>query len=82
MTVACKHVLDTEELSTLNESLVSILVSIDSRIQNLEGILYPLSIISHELTTAGIFKQTHIDVQARLGNFAFGIVRFCIFHTY
>ncbi|KIM45643.1 hypothetical protein M413DRAFT_344967 [Hebeloma cylindrosporum] len=57
ITIACKHVIDTEELSALNESLVSVLLSIDSRIQNLEG----------------VFKQTHIDVQARLGNFAFGI---------
>jgi len=82
MTIACKHVIDTEEFSALNESLVSILLSIDSRIQNLEGILFLLSMILHELTTAGVFKQTHIDVQARLGNFAFGIVGSYIFHTY
>lgn len=82
MTIACKHVIDTEELSALNDSLVSVLLSIDSRIQNLEGILFLLSIISLELTTVGVFKQTHIDVQARLGNFAFGIVRPYIFHTY
>jgi len=40
MTIACKHVVDTEELSALNESLVSVLLSIDSRIQNLEGIWF------------------------------------------
>ncbi|KAF9526891.1 hypothetical protein CPB83DRAFT_769552 [Crepidotus variabilis] len=57
MTLGCKHVLDTEELSTLNESLVSILLLVDDRIQNLEA----------------VFKQTHLDIQARLGNFAFGI---------
>ncbi|KDR67823.1 hypothetical protein GALMADRAFT_129997 [Galerina marginata CBS 339.88] len=55
--IACKHVVDTEEFSILNESLVSILLSIDYRVQNLEA----------------VFKQTHLDVQARLGNFAFGI---------
>jgi hypothetical protein len=82
MTIACKHVIDTEELFALNESLVSVLLCIDSRIQNLEGILFLLSIISLELMTVGVFKQTHIDVQARLGNFAFGIVRSYIFHTY
>ncbi|KAF9050511.1 hypothetical protein BJ165DRAFT_1525732 [Panaeolus papilionaceus] len=57
ITLACKHVLDTEELSALNESLVSVLLSVDYRIQNLEA----------------IFKQTHLDVQARFGNFAFGM---------
>ncbi|PPR01646.1 hypothetical protein CVT24_001622 [Panaeolus cyanescens] len=57
LTLACKHVLDTEELSALNESLVSVLLSIDYRIHNLEA----------------IFKQTHLDVQARFGNFAFGM---------
>ncbi|KAG5731843.1 hypothetical protein E4T56_gene13803 [Termitomyces sp. T112] len=55
--LACKHVLDTEEFVTLNESLVSILLAVDQRIESLEA----------------IFKQTHLDVQARLGNFAFGI---------
>ncbi|KAF8149382.1 hypothetical protein B0H34DRAFT_785385 [Crassisporium funariophilum] len=58
--LACKHVLDMDELSTLNESLVSILLSIDDRIQNLEA----------------VFKQTHLDVQARLGNFAFGMLSY------
>ncbi|KAJ3506012.1 hypothetical protein NLJ89_g7110 [Agrocybe chaxingu] len=57
MTLGCKHVLDTEELATLNESLVSVLLLVDDRVQNLEA----------------VFKQTHLDVQARLGNFAFGI---------
>ncbi|GLB44990.1 hypothetical protein LshimejAT787_1900680 [Lyophyllum shimeji] len=57
MRLACKHVVDTEEFVSLNDSLVSILLAIDHRIQNLEA----------------IFKQTHLDVQARLGNFAFGI---------
>ncbi|KAF8069901.1 hypothetical protein FPV67DRAFT_1413425 [Lyophyllum atratum] len=57
MTLACNHVLDTEEFVTLNDSLVSILLAIDYRIQNVEA----------------IFKQTHLDVQSRLGNFAFGI---------
>ncbi|KAF5376289.1 hypothetical protein D9615_008531 [Tricholomella constricta] len=57
MRIACKHVLDTEEFVSLNESLVSILLAVDYRVQNLEA----------------IFKQTHLDVQARLGNFAFGI---------
>ncbi|KAG6867493.1 hypothetical protein C0993_002131, partial [Termitomyces sp. T159_Od127] len=57
MRLACKHVLDTEEFVTLNESLVSILLAVDQRIESLEA----------------VFKQTHLDVQARLGNFAFGI---------
>ncbi|KAF9462351.1 hypothetical protein BDZ94DRAFT_1322722 [Collybia nuda] len=57
ITLACNHVLDTEEFVTLNESLVSILLAADHRVQNLEA----------------IFKQTHLDVQGRLGNFAFGI---------
>ncbi|KAG6828456.1 hypothetical protein H0H92_007865 [Tricholoma furcatifolium] len=57
MKLACSHVLDTEEFVTLNESLVSILLAVDQRIENVEA----------------IFKQTHLDVQARLGNFAFGI---------
>jgi hypothetical protein len=82
VTIACKHVIDTEELSALNESLVSVLLSIDSRIQNLEGVLFLSLIISHELTTVGVLKQTHIDVQARLGNFAFGIVGSYLFYTY
>ncbi|KAJ2926508.1 hypothetical protein H1R20_g10578, partial [Candolleomyces eurysporus] len=55
--LACKHVLDTEELATLNESLVSVLLTVDDRIQNLEA----------------VFKQTHLDVQGRFGNFAFGL---------
>lgn len=37
ITLACNHVLDTEELVTLNESLVSILLAADHRVQNLEG---------------------------------------------
>ncbi|KAG6906091.1 hypothetical protein DXG01_015973, partial [Tephrocybe rancida] len=57
MRLACKHVVDTEEFVTLNESLVSILLAVDYRVENLEA----------------IFKQTNYDVQARLGNFAFGI---------
>ncbi|KAG6853160.1 hypothetical protein C0991_006448 [Blastosporella zonata] len=57
MRLACKHVIDVEEFVTLNESLVSILLAVDHRIENLEA----------------IFKQTNLDVQARLGNFAFGI---------
>ncbi|TFK17049.1 hypothetical protein FA15DRAFT_676340, partial [Coprinopsis marcescibilis] len=55
--LACKHVLDAEELAVLNESLVSVLLSVDYRIQNLEA----------------VFKQTHLDVQGRFGNFAFGL---------
>ncbi|KAF5335075.1 hypothetical protein D9611_010859 [Ephemerocybe angulata] len=55
--LACQHVLDTEELASLNESLVSALLSVDDRIQNLEA----------------VFKQTHLDVQGRFGNFAFGL---------
>lgn len=35
--LACKHVLDAEELATLNESLVSVLLTLDYRIQNVEG---------------------------------------------
>ena len=81
MTIACKHVVDTEELSVLNESLVSVLLSIDSRIQNLEGIWFLLLITFLGLTAIGVFKQTHLDVQARLGNFAFGIVRSHFFQT-
>ncbi|KAG6845148.1 hypothetical protein H0H87_012944 [Tephrocybe sp. NHM501043] len=57
MRLACKHVVDVEEFVTLNESLVSILLAVDYRIENLEA----------------VFKQTNLDVQARLGNFAFGI---------
>ncbi|KAG6908712.1 hypothetical protein DXG01_003645, partial [Tephrocybe rancida] len=57
MRLACRHVVDMEEFVTLNESLVSILLAVDYRIENLEA----------------IFKQTNYDVQARLGNFAFGI---------
>jgi len=37
ITVACKHVLDGEEFSALNDSLVSVLLTIDHRVQNLEG---------------------------------------------
>ncbi|EAU90989.2 hypothetical protein CC1G_02376 [Coprinopsis cinerea okayama7 len=58
--LACKHVLDPEELATLNESLVSVLLSVDYRIQNLEA----------------VFKQTHLDVQGRFGNFAFGLLSY------
>ncbi|CAA7260803.1 unnamed protein product [Cyclocybe aegerita] len=57
MMLGCKHVLDTEELATLNESLVSVLLLVDYCVQNLEA----------------VFKQTHLDVQACLSNFAFGI---------
>ncbi|KAH9484737.1 hypothetical protein JR316_0001637 [Psilocybe cubensis] len=57
MMIACRHVIHTEELAAHSESLVSILLSIDYRIQSLEA----------------VFKQTHLDVQGRLGNFAFGI---------
>ncbi|KAG6834468.1 hypothetical protein H0H93_009456, partial [Arthromyces matolae] len=57
MKIACKHVLDPEEFVTLNESLVSVLLAVDHRIENLEA----------------IFKQTQFDVQARLANFAFGM---------
>ncbi|TFK44065.1 hypothetical protein BDQ12DRAFT_593650, partial [Crucibulum laeve] len=60
ITLACKHVLDTEEFVLLNDSLVSILLAVDYRIQNLEA----------------IFKQTHMDVQSRLGNFAFGLLSY------
>ncbi|TFK64971.1 hypothetical protein BDN72DRAFT_846149 [Pluteus cervinus] len=55
--IACKHVVDTEEFVALNDSLVSVLMAVDYRVQNLEA----------------VFKQTHLDVQARLGNFAFGM---------
>lgn len=37
LTLACKHVLDAEEFLSLNESLVSVLLAVDARIQNLEG---------------------------------------------
>ncbi|EKM75603.1 hypothetical protein AGABI1DRAFT_64395 [Agaricus bisporus var. burnettii JB137-S8] len=57
LTLGCKHVLDGEEFVTLNESLVSVLLAIDTRIQNIEA----------------VFKQTHFDIQARLGNFACGL---------
>ncbi|KAF9444007.1 hypothetical protein P691DRAFT_712505 [Macrolepiota fuliginosa MF-IS2] len=59
LTLASKHVLDPEEFITLNESLVSVLLAVDARIQNLEA----------------VFKQTHFDIQARLGNFAFGLLQ-------
>ncbi|KXN86242.1 hypothetical protein AN958_10320 [Leucoagaricus sp. SymC.cos] len=59
LSLACKHVLDTEEFVSLNESLVSVLLAVDTRIQNLEA----------------VFKQTHFDIQARLGNFAFGLLQ-------
>jgi hypothetical protein len=38
ITLACKHVLDVEEFVALNDSLVSILLAIDYRVRNLEGI--------------------------------------------
>ncbi|PFH49014.1 hypothetical protein AMATHDRAFT_76430 [Amanita thiersii Skay4041] len=57
--LACKHVVHTDEFISLNESLVSVLLTIDYRVRALEA----------------IFKQTHLDVQARLGNFAFGILQ-------
>lgn len=38
ITIGCKHVLDTEEMAVLSESLVSVLLSIDDRIRNLEGL--------------------------------------------
>ncbi|KAF9444494.1 hypothetical protein P691DRAFT_634710, partial [Macrolepiota fuliginosa MF-IS2] len=59
LTLACKHVLDAEEFTTLNESLVSVLLVVDARIQNLEA----------------VFGQTNFDIQARLGNFAFGLLQ-------
>lgn len=59
LSLACKHVLDAEEFISLNESLVSILLAVDTRIQNLEA----------------VFKQTHFDIQGRLGNFAFGLLQ-------
>lgn len=40
MTLACKHVLDTEEFVTLNDSLVSILLAVEYRVQNLEGMQF------------------------------------------
>ncbi|KAJ3575378.1 hypothetical protein NP233_g1131 [Leucocoprinus birnbaumii] len=59
LSLACKHVLDAEEFISLNESLVSILLAVDARLQNLEA----------------VFKQTHFDIQGRLGNFAFGLLQ-------
>ncbi|KJA15492.1 hypothetical protein HYPSUDRAFT_149043, partial [Hypholoma sublateritium FD-334 SS-4] len=58
--VGCKHVLHVDELAHLSESLVHILQVVDYRIQNLEG----------------VFKQTHLDVPSRLGNFAFGMLSY------
>jgi hypothetical protein len=75
ITLACKHVLDVEEFAALNDSLVSILLAIDYRVRNVEGIYaYNSSCCAHSNNMVAIFKQTHLDVQARLGNFAFGMV--------
>jgi len=81
MMVACKHVLDSREMKTHTKSFISLLRNIDYRIQNLEGrrfislgyLVYRWSLTSHILA---VFKQSHLDIQARLGNFAFGMVRF------
>lgn len=76
MKLACQHVLDAEELATLNESLVSVLLTVDDRIQNLEGahLIHATPSLSLTLTRSAVFKQTHLDVQGRFGNFAFGLV--------
>ncbi|KAF9557963.1 hypothetical protein CPC08DRAFT_736574 [Agrocybe pediades] len=60
ITVACKHVLDTDEMAALSESLVSVLLCIDDRIKSLEAIL----------------KQTNMDMQSHFGNFAFGMLSY------
>ncbi|KAJ7124548.1 hypothetical protein C8R44DRAFT_704054 [Mycena epipterygia] len=55
--LACKHVLDPAEFDMMNYSLYHIFDALNERTRNLEA----------------IFKQTHLDVKARLGNFAFGM---------
>ncbi|KAF9557975.1 hypothetical protein CPC08DRAFT_710010 [Agrocybe pediades] len=55
--VACKHVLGSREMQAHTRSFLSLLKNVDYRIQNLEA----------------IFKQSHLDIQGRLGNFAFGM---------
>lgn len=49
MAIACKHVVDTEEFVTLNESLVSILVAVDHRVQSLEGRVLTLFNLPYQL---------------------------------
>ncbi|KAF9553901.1 hypothetical protein CPC08DRAFT_767164 [Agrocybe pediades] len=57
MLVACEHILDPREMHAHTRSFVSLFENVDYRIQNLEA----------------IFKQSHLDIQGRLGNFAFGM---------
>ncbi|KAF9557962.1 hypothetical protein CPC08DRAFT_709992 [Agrocybe pediades] len=56
--IACKHVIKLEEISALAQSLDSVFNVIDYRIQNLQA----------------LFKQTHVDVDNRFENFAFGML--------
>ncbi|KAJ7131765.1 hypothetical protein C8R43DRAFT_895670, partial [Mycena crocata] len=58
--LGCKHVLDPAEFDMMNYSMWNIFAAIDERTKNLEA----------------IFKQTHLDVKARLGNFAFGMATY------
>ncbi|KAJ6579585.1 hypothetical protein DFH09DRAFT_1246123 [Mycena vulgaris] len=55
--LACKHVLDPAEFQLMNYSLRHIFDAIRERTESLEA----------------VFKQTNLDVKARLGNFAFGM---------
>ncbi|KAF4621020.1 hypothetical protein D9613_000104 [Agrocybe pediades] len=56
--IACKHVIKPDELFTLARSLGSVFDAIHYRIQNLKA----------------LFKQTHLDVDNRFENFAFGML--------
>ncbi|KAF9546118.1 hypothetical protein CPC08DRAFT_675601 [Agrocybe pediades] len=58
MLVACRHVLDSREMQTHTRSFVSLLENVKYRIHNLEAIFN---------------LQLHLDIQGRLGNFAFGM---------
>jgi hypothetical protein len=60
MKLACQHVLDAEELACLNESLVSVLLTVDERIQNLEGMDFhgPPKVLAYRFAQPSSSKPT------------------------
>ncbi|KAF8149372.1 hypothetical protein B0H34DRAFT_733496 [Crassisporium funariophilum] len=58
MKIACRHILNREELPAMNDTLLSAFEALDDRVEHLEA----------------VYKQMHLDVEAQFNNWAFGML--------
>jgi len=73
--------LDSDEFQGMSGSLGIIFKAIDERITNLEGMFHLCEAGAPSEMSSAVFKSTSMNVRERLGQVAFGMVRFHRIHV-